>query len=255
MSRSSDVQLVGISVPSEAKAAAVFIHGIAGHYLDSWGEKNCPATFLRRLSVDCPSVAVFSADYPSGMDRLVDDDDLTLRRLVEGWANVLGESVMNHYRAVAVIGFCLGGLLTTMAIRQWFVNDAKWAQCLASGDGRLMLFLLDTLHQVPNKEDHKEGLVGMRSAFQCGAEEFQENVNFWRGLMKQEFPRERLPVDAFALLSEGESFVKSWSPHAHLPSHRVHQTKVSHEHLVRPPTGGAFFPYDFVASKIRQFTV
>ena len=253
MSKSIDVRIVSVSEPAEANAAAVFVHGIAGHFLNSWGPEGLPGTFLKRLSFDLPHVAVFTADYPSDMDRVIDDDALTLQRLVDCWADKLGYSLMNRFTSVAVIGYCLGGLLTTMAIRQWFHRDTRWSQRLFSHEDRMMLLLLDVLHQVPTKEDQKDGLVGLRSALQCNELAFQKNVDFWKKLVGSSHVGEGLPIEVHALLSQGDSFVRSWSPHAHLPKNRVHQTDVSHENLTRPPLSGAFFTYDFVVDRIREF--
>lgn len=222
--------------PQDApRCAVVFIHGIAGDALGSWGPEGEPCVFPRRIAEELHRPDVLLAGYRSDLDSIFDDEALTLDTLTKSWKALLLNHVFLKYEKVFFIAHCLGGLLTTMSLRQIIQDD--WVM------PAIRILLLETLHILPPKHALRMGTGGIALALDCDALEFSENVSFWNSV----FSRQRVisfDFRAEAMIGRLEGFIAPWRPDACLPSAAISRCNLLHDNLSRPPVDGPFPPLD-----------
>lgn len=243
-----DTRLIFHSRPDRARTAVAFIHGLGGHFYDNWGAESCPGAFIARMANDLPEAAIATFAYPSGLNRFLGSESLTLAAVTSSWMQVVRDSLLRRYGEVAIVGHCLGGLLTTLALRQLLMAGDTWPRRLRQEQNHLSLFLLDSPHDLP-ETGPTEWLAGLMEALSFDAGTLRENAAFWRDRMLRE-SRHRCPIPTYAVVSERESWVTPLSPTANLPESRICHVGLSHTELARPAATGPFAPYDFVLARL-----
>lgn len=238
-----------LAIPPQATTAVVFVHGLGGHRLKSWGAPGQPGAFMARLQADLPQVAVATYSYTSELKTIVADQTLTLSKMANEWARQIRQVLLTRFDTVVIVAHCLGGLLTTMGI------SALLAECGSSDSERLrrkrvILFLLDAPHDLPSQGPWP-WLSGFLDALKLSPEAFRASAALWRKsvLAPNNFP---LSVQAYALTSGQNGWVTALHPDADLPPERVCKAHLSHEDLARAPADGVFMPYEFVLSRLGE---
>jgi hypothetical protein len=160
--------------------------------------------------------------------------------MASGWVREMREHVFGRYRTVVIVAYCLGGLLTTMGLRQLFSEDGavSWQK------SELALFLLDAPHELP-EAGPSDWLAGLLDTLDLAPEALRANAVFCRDCF-------RLPsIQAYAVISEQESWVTACGQTLTARRPGVH-SEPTHTELARASAGGTFPPYDFVLSRIRE---
>jgi len=244
VARCGDASLGLFARGSEPGSVIVFIHGIAGDAIGSWGAEGEPGTFPRRMAAAIPAADIVLGGYRSDLDSIFDDDALTLESLIEDWKTVLSEHVLSRFGKVFFVTHCLGGLLTTMAVRR-LVQAGEHLPATR-------FLLLETLHVLPPKHACREGTGGIMLALDCRASEFAENVAFWTPVFEG---RRALPFDFHAEVVIGllEGFIAPWRPDAFFPASSITRCGLLHDALSRPPRESPFLPLDRAVRMGRLF--
>ena len=244
---SDDAPLLVLHECDGADDVIVFIHGLSGHPLDTWGDDEAPAAFAHRLADDFPDVAIATFDYPSSAQRIVDDPDLTFDAMVMSWENVLCEELLRRYCDVAIVAHCLGGTMTMTALRRLLTFDGVEDEGGDLRTERITVFLLDTMHELP-AAGASEWIVGLTSALEFRAETFRTTNTFWHRRPTTARP----VVETFAIVSSGECWVTPFRPDADLPESCIDRCPQSHVALTKAPRAGTFAPYDAVAKRLSE---
>jgi hypothetical protein len=223
-------RLVFASDPAMATSAVLFIHGLSGDLRATWGG-GPTGGFMARLAGDLPQTAVVAYDYPSELSRFILDETLTVRQVASHLAATL-RSLTATYAVVGVVGYCLGGVLAGVALR-----ELAQERSLQTG---VVVFLLDVAHEWLVTRPDVTRALGVDSAT------LQENARFWR-----EQTDEPGSHTVYALLSGKERWVAGIRPDAGLPAGRVATFDLAHESLPMAPVAGPFGPYTFVLERLR----
>lgn len=236
----------------------VFIHGLDGHTARTWGQPGQAGAFIERLQHDLPQVAVAAYDYPSGLRAIVADSTLTLQSQADRLAECLHEALLPIFQSVIVIAHCLGGLLSTLAVRQ-LVEQGDLGSPPKSTK-QLLLFLLDTPHDLP-ASGPSQWLTGLLGALSLTPAALAANADFWRQtvLAAPHAPGSlRSVVSAYAIVSTQPSWVSHLKPDLELPADRVCRLDIPHEALTHAPlhvvgadlVSSGFPPYDFILERL-----
>lgn len=220
--------------PDGATAAVVFLHGLDGHYWRTWGTDENPGTFIRRTIEDLPQLAVAAFDYPARLFGFLDENALTIDEISQAWAESLRETILGKYSTVAIVGYCLGGIVTTLALRR-LLSSRALPPC------RILAFLLDVPHDWP------ECYLTTGEVLKVEVATLHANAEFWRAQQQL-----RNGLSAYAVLSRGDSWTSSFNPAGRLPPDRICSVAVTHVQLTKPPVRGFFKPFDFVVREIRR---
>ncbi|MGJ3262190.1 MAG: hypothetical protein ACFE0R_03055 [Salinarimonas sp.] len=124
-------------------AHIVFLHGLAGDAFTSWGVRGHPGVFQARLAAAFPACAVTTIGYPAEVARFKADPSFTLAPIVEAFGPTLDGLVAGRGPLV-FLGFCLGGLLAALALRERASRTAL---------PPVLLFLMDVPLLLPERDD------------------------------------------------------------------------------------------------------
>lgn len=252
-------RLIWAAQPIAARAVVVFIHGLDGHTARTWGQPGQAGAFIERLQHDLPQVAVAAYDYPSALRAIVADSTLTLQSQANRLAECLRETLLPNFQSVIVIAHCLGGLLTTLALRH-LIEQGDLSNP-PNSTKQVLLFLLDTPHDLP-ASGPSQWLTGLLGAVSLTPAALAANADFWRQtvLAAPNSPGSvSSVVSAYAVVSTQPSWVSHLKPDLELPADRVCRLELPHEALTHAPLRDAhdaavaaeFAPYDFILEKLR----
>lgn len=188
---------------------------------------------MARLAGDLPQTSILAYDYPSELSRFIVDETLTAHQVASNLAAAL-RSLTARYAVVGVVGYCLGGVLAGLALREL-------AHERGSQTGGVVVFLLDVAHEWLVARPDVTRALGVDAAT------LRENARFWR-----EQTDEPGGLTVYALLSGKERWVQGIRPDAGLPAGRVTTFEVAHESLPMAPVAGPFGPYTFVLERLRN---
>lgn len=232
---------------SRNRDAIVFVHGIAGDPLNSWGSPGNPGAFLTRLGNRVGNVNIFTGGYRSDLEAIFNDRQLTLEALVSGWHDLLVAQVLAHHDRVVIVAHCLGGLLTTMATQKLYRH------CPLAAPPRLCFILMETLFQLPPKHQRRLGSGGIMRGLSCKLLHFNDHWAFWTPIFEGR-KRPNFYIQPFAILgNNSDGFAAPWRPDAFLPVHRLRHCDLAHEDLSRAPPSGPFSPLDYASDICREF--
>lgn len=227
--------------------AIVFVHGIAGHPFNSWGNPGGPGAFLTRLGNRVGNVNIFTGGYRSDLEAIFSDKQLTLEALVSGWHDLLLNQVLAHHDRVVIVAHCLGGLLTTMATQKLDQD------CPLVTPPRLCFILMETLFQLPPKHQRRLGSGGIVEGLSCRLPHFNDHWAFWTPIFEGR-KKPNFYVQPFAILgNNSDGFAAPWRPDAFLSPDRLRHCDLAHEDLSRAPQSGPFAPLDYSVDICRQF--
>lgn len=207
------------------------MHGVNGHYLDSWGPVGQPATFLARLKRDLPTVTISTYAYPTPLAPHNETTPPTLTTLTQGWVDTMRALVLPHYDEVAVVGHCLGGLIARFGIPALTSDHSPW--------------LLITLDTPENWSDTplREPLSSIVTALGLSEPAMRANAAWWS-------ERAIVGLDDHAVLSTQHNWVTPFKRGS--TTARATAVDVPHTELTRPPLTGNHAAYDCVMRSLQQ---
>ena len=206
--------------------------------------------FVRRACSDLEGAAFATIVYPTDLRRFKANASLTAECIAEHIGACLSSEIIDCYRTVIVVGHCLGGLLTTMALPHLAKTRPDWIHSLRAEGNRLILFLIDAPNGLPKSP--LDGIhVGLLKALRLPAAVVARNSRFWEARVLDRGP-DRIPIDAYAITTSAESWVSQLNPGAGLPERNLCRVAISHQDIVRAPEVGPFEPYDFILQKLKN---
>ncbi|WBO21385.1 hypothetical protein [Sphingomonas abietis] len=97
--------------------AMLFLHGLDGDPIATWGVAGAGAVFPRRLAAALPAARILSLGYPAALAVYRQRPELSLAIVAEALAERLAP-ILSHRPALGIVGYCLGGLVAAMALRR-----------------------------------------------------------------------------------------------------------------------------------------
>ncbi|MDH5429126.1 MAG: hypothetical protein OEY57_13255 [Nitrospirota bacterium] len=244
------VRLTYFAQPLGARAVVICIQGLHGHLYDSTGSSDETGNLINRLHADLPDIAIAPMTYPWDLRRFKANETLSAGGIAHEIADALNETIFDHCHTVVILGHCLGGLLTTLALPHLLHTRVDLIHRLRVNKNRLVVFLLDSPHDLP-KCRLSNFHVGLLKALRLPQAAMRENARFWQWHVLTDGP-DKIPIEAYAVTSKAESWVTPLNPTAGLSAFQVCQVTISHEALVQVPMAGPFEPYDFVLERLRE---
>jgi len=111
------IALVECSAPDAQGPDIILLHGIDGDAVSSWRASGDRPVFADRLAVRFPTARVRSLGYPASLPTYRATPDLDLACVAARLADTFG-TVFSSTRPAVIVGFCLGGLVAAMALRE-----------------------------------------------------------------------------------------------------------------------------------------
>jgi hypothetical protein len=228
--------------PPRASGTVLLIHGLGGNAAHTWGADQ-DGGFLGRLMRPGPGFAVACYDYSSRLGLPGQGGLPTLARLSERLAATIRDELVPAGRRVAIVAYCLGGLIARFAVPGVLAAGPGTAQ----RRGGFMLLLLDA------PEDWPDGPLGtamtaITRRLALDERALRANAAWWAdrsGLAGQ--------VEDYAVVSDDHCWITPFKPGSTVPARRVLHSGIGHLGLTRPPAVGRHEAYDHVAACLGQY--
>jgi hypothetical protein len=231
--------------PRQARGTVLLVHGLGADSAQTWGAGR-DGGFLGRLVRSAPGFAVACYDYPArlgppgqdGQERLP-----TLPQLSRRLAAVIPGELVPAGGRVAVVGYCLGGLITRFALPRVLAADRE----KTSRDGGPLMLLLDA------PEDWPDSPLGPALAVIAGRlaldqRTLRANAAWWAD---RAGPAGQ--VEDHAVVSDEHCWITPFKPGSTVPASRVLRTGIGHLDLTKPPAAGRHQAYDYVAARLERY--
>jgi hypothetical protein len=227
--------------PSGATGVVLLVHGLGADAADTWGPDLQGGGFLGRLLGSAPPYAVACVDYPARLGLPGPGALPPLSDLSAGLAATIRQSFLPAYDRLAVVAYCLGGLVAHFALADLLAApDAPVAR------GRLMTVLLDSPVDWP--DGPLDGsMAAVARMLRVDASTLRTSAAWWRD---GSGPAAR--VAAHAVVSREACWVTPFKPGSTVPRDRVLRSRIAHLDLVRPPAVGDHDAYDHVAALVTE---
>ena len=235
-------RLYSVSRPDDAESIVVFVHGIAAHFFDAWGQNGNPGAFAIRLAEEFPQVAVAMSSYPASISDYLACKSINFDAVTGQWAGLISNTLFGHFRKVVIVGHCLGGHLATAALRYWLTSSDAERAALP----QLTYILLDSPHELP-ASGPSDWLSGLMRAIGLTNNGVAEVAEIWRDAISKQSPL----IRAYAVVGKIESWVTPLNPECSLPPDCVDHVSIPHEDLTKAPMSDAFLPYEIVSERLR----
>lgn len=225
--------------PSGATGVVLLVHGLGADAADTWGADLQGGGFLGRQLAAAPPHAVAYVDYPARLGLPGAGALPPLSDLSAGLCETIRQSFLPAYDRLAVVAYCLGGLVVNFALAELMADpDASVAR------GRLMTVLLDSPVDWP--DGPLDGsMAAVARMLRIDASTLRANAAWWR---EECGPEAR--VAAHAVVSRDACWVTPFKPGSTVPPDRVLRSHLAHLDLVRPPAAGDHDAYDHVAALV-----
>jgi len=225
-----------------ASGTVLLVHGLGESSARTWGTDRDDG-FLGRLLRPAPGFAVACYNYPSRLGPGGQDGLPSLARLSECLAATIREELAPAGRPIAIVAYCLGGLITRFAM----------PSLLAAGPGttrrpaHVMVVLLDSPEDWPDGPlDLAMTAIARRLALDERA--LRANAAWWAD---RSGPAGQ--VEDYAVVSDEHCWITPFKPGSTGPARRVLRCGIGHLDLTRPPAAGRHEPYDYVAARLGQY--
>ncbi len=238
MKASHCVELLFVSQPIDARIAVVFLHGVDTNVEHGWSQPGAHKSFVTRLSEELPAAAVGTFTYPCTLRHFV-EDGLSIEQLARGVAASFRDHLLEAYRTIVVVGHCLGGSIAVTALRMLSEQQPLWSPAWAN----LVMFLIDVPFTTSD-QGPSEWLGGLMEVLRYPRELLEANAEFWK---EREL---RMPIEAYALISDGPSWITPLRPDAWLPDDNIRRLPLSHLEIARPAGNGPFPTCDYIVERL-----
>jgi hypothetical protein len=111
------ITVVECSAGQAAAADIILLHGIDGDPVTSWAQVGERPVFADRLAARFPDACVRSLGYPAALATFRATPGLDLAG-VAGHVAATFTTLLTAQRPLVIVGFCLGGMVAAMALRQ-----------------------------------------------------------------------------------------------------------------------------------------
>ena len=237
----------------------LFLHGLDGHWSESWGQPGTPGSFTHRISAHFAKAAVASVAYPSSMAGFATGAHRTACTVAEAWADQLAADCLGRYASIAFVTHCLGGLVTLQALRRLAERAlvARQGQkvgksAFQQGDGqastRLFCLLMDTPLRWPNQELPEPKAI-LRVMHQLGITEADLAAN----LAYFASPEGAETLQLASVASSVQNWLSPFDPLALAQPATSWRLPVRHEDLSRAPACGPFEPLSIAVQCLEKF--
>jgi len=231
-----------ITRPRYARGVVIFLHGLNGHCLASWGRPEHPGAFQHRLAAAFPDTAIGYYDYPSHAERILRDEALTLERLAHDWLKTFRGELLPAFERIGIVHHCIGGLLTRFALRRWMSQAGDDTV----RDVRVMLHFLDTPEDWPDKVPSAR-VRGIMRGLAIDEITLRGCATWWSARSSVAGS-----VEDHAVISAQDNWITPFKPGSTIPARRVLISNVVHAELSCAPMIGRYPPYDYVAKQLRR---
>jgi hypothetical protein len=229
--------------PSAACGAAVFIHGLGADAAQTWGADQDGAGFLGRLLRLRPGFAVACYDYPSRLGLPGQNGLPPMAKLSERLGATIRDELLPAYERVAIVAYCLGGLVTRFALASGHSIEPG----IAPYYGRLTVFFLDSPEDWPDGPlDLAATVIARRLA--VGERALRANAAWWAD---RSGPAGQ--VEDHAVVSGDHCWVTPFKPGSTVPGARVLRSGIGHLDLARPSAADPHQAYDYVAAHLSRY--
>lgn len=211
-------------------ASLLFIHGLDGDPLLSWGEADCPGAFIRRLAA-VRSANAFTVDYPACLKSFAANSRYTVRDIADELSEPLSE-LLSRVGKIEIVAHCLGGLIITQSLRRAFERSTAIRSRLAGAN--LRMAFLDCPQLAPNPSS--PWLGRLIDVLGVAPDELRRNVAW--------LVSERPP--SVAMVPVEPSWVAACSPFSAVDYRFT--LPLSHERLAKAPRRGSFAPLEILAA-------
>ena len=249
----------------------LFLHGLDGHWSESWGQPGSPGSFMHRISAHFANAVVASVAYPSSMAGFATDADRTVPAVAEAWADQLATNYfaadcsaadcLGRYASIAFVTHCLGGLVTLQALRRLAERGLGARQghkvgksALQGADGqantRLFCLLMDTPLRWPSQVLPEPKPI-LRVMHQLGITEADLAAN----LAYFASPEGAQTLQLASVASSVPNWLSPFDPLALAQPATRWSFPVRHEDMSRAPARGPFEPVSIAVQWLEKFSM
>ncbi len=227
--------------PERATAVLLLVHGLGADSQQTWGVDAEGGGFLARLLDPQPPYAVACLDYPSMLGLPGGPSLPDLATLSRGLLATLGEELLPAYDRVAVVAYCLGGLVVHVALADLLAEAAG-----SVAAGRLLTVLLDAPEDWP--DGPLEGsMAAVARMLRVDGPTLRANAAWW-----SDRAGPAGSVEAHAVVSRDACWVTPFKPGSTASPDRVLRSGLAHLDLARPPASGGHEVYDHVVALLER---
>ncbi|WP_397423429.1 alpha/beta fold hydrolase [Phenylobacterium sp.] len=230
------IRLTRVGHGGSADRVHVFIHGLNGDPLETWGAAEARGAFIHRLAGALGGRA-FTAEHPSSLAAYAFDPQQTIASVATGLAEAMA-GVVSGAQRIDVIGHCFGGVLASQALVTLWRESPVGREWLARADLRVVF--LDSPQLLPGNPS--PWLARLLSVVGAEPAALRANVEW--------LLRER-PSPCLALRSQEEPWIDDCAPFACAAPEDRATLALPHTALSRCPLEGAFAPLDLTANWLR----
>ena len=242
--------LHGIASSRSNARLILFLHGLDGHWKNSWGQPGMPGSFMQRVAARFADTVVLSVDYPASVSDFVSAAQTTVAAVAEAWADQLAGALLGRYQSIAFVTHCLGGLVTLQALRLLSERLPETQKTLHHGDGvsspRLFCLLMDAPLRWPSQV-LPQHILQLALAIGINQTELEANLAFLSKSM------ETGTLRCAAVASSVQNWLSAFEPLAGAQPATRWQLPVRHEELSRAPATGSFAPLSIAEQCLADF--
>lgn len=212
-----------------AAGVILFLHGLDGGPLKTWGMPGHPGTFPLRLGAARPYDDVLSLGYPARPLDYTRRSGLTIPRVATELATTFAQ-LAPRYRRLDIVAHCMGGLVAIDALRRCWQANASQAGRLAALDLRCVLLDAPLLIG-PTVPPHWLARMIVRLGIDDATLEL--GVDWLRRVR---------PMRCIVATSSLPGWVRYFQPNAAGRTEDRHVVALSHDAISRAPLEGTFAP-------------
>jgi hypothetical protein len=228
------IEYVEVASGAPGGADIVLLHGIDGDPIASWSAGESRPIFAQRLAARFPDARIVSLGYPASLARFRATPELDLTVVAAKLADDF-EMMLVPARPTVFVGFCLGGLLTAIALRL--------RQRVAPLPPTL-LFLLDAPLREAEGEDP---FPQVRDALGLTGERMTANLDWLRAAMADD------TIAVVSILTEAPGWMAPYGRDALSPPAPLYRVPGDHLAMVAATDTGTLATLDHVVTETDAF--
>lgn len=225
-----------ISIRKDSRRVVIFVHGLDGCPVGTWGAAESPGAFLRRVVKEGHDRDVLTIGYPARPLQFSKATGCTMKAIGEALAVTLLGQLERHTR-LDVVAHCMGGLLAVNALHRLATGAADARRRVVHAD--LGLHLIDAPMLIPAlpPPDWLQMLIRRLGVDQLP---LQQSVDWLNSAQST-----RVTV-----ITSTTSWVRDFAPGAVGTKAMTHALPMEHDALPRAPAAGPFPTLEIVQAAL-----